>query len=463
MADARSLLLALLLPRLAALLACLSIVTCLPPSRAHGDPIVIPRLELRDLAIEDQDDMCFWLHPTDLAQSAIVCSDKSANKIFVYDLEGHTLQVVAAQKPGNIDIRYRVPLGGRLVDVVAFNERNTSQIPVYVMDPVTRHLSRVDTGTNASGPNYGFTLYRSHDGRLYAFTGPENNTTVRQFELKDDGAGHMVLGPVLRTVQPGGVVEGMVADDATGMLYVSEEPGGVWKYSAEPGGGTAGTKIAAVGVNGLTADVEGITIYYRGASAGYLLVSSQGSSTFKVYDRQPPHAYLGTFTVQGVTSTDGIDVINLPLGSGFPQGVFACHNGTTSPFPVELLRWDEIATPLGLAVDTHSWDPRTPSASVYPVPVPDVRGLEVSPNPGRTTVTLAFTTGASGRARLDVVDVAGRRVETLHDGWLGAGPHAFTWSPRRGESRAAARPGVYLARLAGPQGATLSRRLVIVE
>jgi 3-phytase len=347
------------------------------PSLAQ--PVLVSQRTLRDSTIADQDDMCFWLHPSDFSQSTIICSDKSANRLFVYDLAGHTLQSLAAQQPGNIDIRYGFPLGGQRVDLVALNERSTQKIRVYRVNPSTRQLVAADNGNIVTGPNYGFTLYRSRTtGKLYGFTGPSSSTIVRQYELFDDGAGHVAGSAALRSFQPGGTVEGMVADDETGTIYVSEEPGGVWEYGAEPGSPTIGTRIATVGENGLAADVEGITLYYRSQGGGYLLVSSQGSSTFKVYDRQTPHTFRGTFSVQGVTSTDGVDVINVSLDGQFPRGAFACHNGTASPFPVELLRWEDIATPLGLGVDTAYWDPRAPDSVSTPVWVSGLRAQLVA-------------------------------------------------------------------------------------
>ncbi|TMQ47177.1 MAG: phytase [Candidatus Eisenbacteria bacterium] len=171
------------------------------------------QVTLRDTGIADQDDMCIWLHPSDLSRSTVICSDKTAYKLFVYDLNGNTIQVIAAEHPGNIDVRYQFPLGGRLVDIVALNERGTSKIRVYKVDPSTRQLQQVDNGGIDTGPNYGFTLFRSaRTGKLYGFTGPKSATVVQEWELVDNGAGRVAgVGP-LRQFQPGGTVEGMVAE-----------------------------------------------------------------------------------------------------------------------------------------------------------------------------------------------------------------------------------------------------------
>ena len=331
-------------------------------------PAVAPGVTLQASGMKDQDDMTFWLHPRDPALSTVITSDKAANKVFVYDLEGRVLQSLPAQKPANIDTRYGFRLGSQLVDVVALNERGTEKLRVYKVDPASRRLEQVDDGRIDSGPNYGFSLYKSRKtGKLYAFSSKEESrigqllsrTQVKQYELIDDGRGRVTSRGVLRELRLGSLVEGMVADDETGQLYVGEETVGVWKFAAEPDGPVTGTRIAAVGENGLTADVEGVTIYPKADGRGYLIVSSQGSNSFNVYDRQPPHRYLGAFTLSGVEITDGIDVANLPLGPKFPQGAFASHNGRASPYPVHLTRWEEIAAQLKLPVETPYWDART--------------------------------------------------------------------------------------------------------
>jgi len=234
-------------------------------------------LSTREIA--DEDDMCFWLHPTDLSRSTVISSDKKARSLFVYDLEGHLLQAIASPEPGNVDVRYDFPLGGREVDIVAFNDRETQRIRVYAVDPATRLLSRVDDDGISTGKNYGFTLYRSAtSGRTYAFTGPKAETVVQEWELVDDGTGRVAgIGP-FRHLRPGGVCEGMVSDDETGKLYVSQEAGGVWKYDAEPTASDAGSAfgIAACrlvqysmlsrpGMGGIAADHGEREIERRGA------------------------------------------------------------------------------------------------------------------------------------------------------------------------------------------------------
>ncbi|HET6202308.1 MAG TPA: phytase, partial [Planctomycetota bacterium] len=159
---------------------------------------------------------------------------------------------------------------------------------------------------------------------------------------------------LVRTFDAGGTVEGCVADDENAYLFLSEENVGIWRYGAEPGAGTAHVLVdSSAGGGFLTADVEGLTIYYAAGGGGYLLASSQGNSTFSAYQRAAPHAHLLTFQIaansalgiDAVTGTDGIDVTNRGLGSAFPDGVFVAQDdvnpGGNQDFKV--VSWPAIA------------------------------------------------------------------------------------------------------------------------
>ena len=120
----------------------------------------------------------------------------------------------------------------------------------------------------------------------------------------------------------------MFVDDTTGTLYMGQEQVGWWATSvAKP---SANLKLVdrvrelgvpyavrvrllsrpRLGSPYLTADVEGLTIYKSGPGTGYLLVSSQGSNEFLVYDRKTL-AHIGNFLVadgivESVEESDGL-------------------------------------------------------------------------------------------------------------------------------------------------------------
>jgi len=327
--------------------------------------LVTPVLELQTLEVLDQDEMCIWIHPTDFSKSTIIASDKTANKLFVYNLSGEVIQTISASgKPGNIDVRYNFSLSGVPVDIVGYNDRTNRTIVLFKVNPSTSNLTEVGNFDAGEWPTeiYGFCLYHSSTDKYYSFASGKSGQ-IRQWELADNGDG-TIGGVVKRTWINGSSdqTEGLVADDETGKLYAANEVQGVYKYDADPiNPNPTGELIAATGVNGLTKDVEGITLYYAADGEGYLLVSSQGSDNFKVYERKEPHNFIKTVIINGVSKTDGIDVTNLNLGSTFPKGIFLTHNGTGSgPYPIMISKFED----LDLTVDVSYWNPRD-----YPFPV----------------------------------------------------------------------------------------------
>jgi 3-phytase len=320
---------------------------------------IVPERSLIDSVCVDQDDMCLWLHPIDLSLSTIITSDKGSNTILVYDLQGNTIQRLnVAGQPGNIDIRYHFELSDEFIDIVAFNDRTNSEIVIYKVNSVSRELQYLNSFPAGFWPIqlYGFCLYRNIlTNRYYAF-GSGYSSQIREWELIDNGNG-TIGGIDLRTWVngSGGPTEGMVCDDENNYLFASNELEGIYRYQAysvDPN--PMGTLIASVGEYGLEHDVEGITIYYSSNGGGYIIASSQGSSTFKVFNRENPHEYVKTFSVNGVGETDGIDISNLNLNSEFPNGVFLLHNGFTNPTEVMICDYAD----LDLAIDTDFWDPR---------------------------------------------------------------------------------------------------------
>jgi 3-phytase len=427
------------------------------PNAARAQIVLQSVLTLDDPNISDQDDMCIWVHPTNHALSTIIASDKAANRLFVYDLSGNTLQSISTSgQPGNIDIRYNFMLGGVSTDIVAFNDRTNQRIQVFKVDRTTRQLSRVDNNAIATGANYGFTLYRSmQTGLYYAFATSESGT-IKQFRLSDSGG--QVVGTQVRSWSVGSITEGCAADDVNGTVFLAQETEGVWKVGAEPNAPTPGSLIATVGdASGLTDDVEGITIYHRAGNDGYLMVSSQGSDEFIVYDLRSPHDHIETFSIDGVTGSDGIDVTNTPLGPSFPFGIFTAHNDSPTDKPVEVCRFEAT----NLEIDTASWDPRNNLTLDAPGTggTGPTLGLTSQPNPLRAATQVRYQLPSAQHVELDVLDVAGRRVAMLASGKQDAGLHEVSWSARtaRGERLA---NGLYFVRLRLGAG-TLTHKVIV--
>jgi hypothetical protein len=84
-----------------------------------------------------------------------------------------------------------------------------------------------------------------------------------------------------------------------------------------------------------------------------------------------------------------------------------------------------------------------------------------APNPFRETARIAFTLPRAGRARLDIVSVAGERVATLVDRDLPAGAHEAVWDGRDGGGRLVG-SGAYLYRLEA-DGKVATRKLLLAR
>ena len=62
---------------------------------------------------------------------------------------------------------------------------------------------------------------------------------VRQFEIRDTDGDGLLDGLAWSASSPvGSEAEGCVADDDRGVVYMSKENVGLWRYGAEPGAGT---------------------------------------------------------------------------------------------------------------------------------------------------------------------------------------------------------------------------------
>jgi 3-phytase len=272
--------------------------------------------------------------------------------VYVYGLDGTERQRLAPGETNNADVRYDFKLGATTTDVVASTNRTTDSIDFFRVDAARGRLEpvgSVETGVTV----YGVCLYRSAEsGKLYAFA-TDRRSGVEQYEIT--GSADSISGKLVRTLDTQSTTEGCVADDELGHLYLGEERRGVWKYGAEPHDGQAHTAMDSVGSGRLEADVEGIAIYATGRGGGYVIVSSQGSSSFAVYERGGDNAYVGSFEVAGpdgddVTETDGIDVTSAALGPEFSSGLLVVHDASndaaTSNF--KFVSWDLVAQGLGV-------------------------------------------------------------------------------------------------------------------
>jgi hypothetical protein len=167
-------------------------------------------------------------------------------------------------------------------------------------------------------------------GKLYAFPNAGDGPT-EQWELDTSGSsirGRKIRGPW----HVGSKIEGCVADDATGKLYIVEEMVGIWEYGAGPTDPTtARVQVDRNGAGGHLDDVESLAI-----AGNVLIASSQGDSSLVTYDTRT-RAFIRKFRViggsmaDGCESPEGIEAIPGKLDATFANGLFVCKDASNTP------------------------------------------------------------------------------------------------------------------------------------
>lgn len=265
-------------------------------------PTVLPTLETRPVIdvgpedgpagtrLGDADDPAVWLHPTDPARSLVAGTLKDGG-LDIYNLRGEVVQSLspAGVRYNNVDVLYGFPLAGRAADLFVASDRYRDVLAVYAVDPATLRVRDV---TDPAGPliytepggepdgettAYGLAAYYDPEADgFYAFVSRRETNEVAQLRLT--GRGGAVGWEVVRRLsltlpeRYGGdnpQVEGMVVDAELGVAYLAQEQVGIWKVAL--GGGAPELSYPLDG-EVLTADAEGLTIYYGPNGSGYLLV-----------------------------------------------------------------------------------------------------------------------------------------------------------------------------------------------
>ena len=328
----------------------LGAVLCLAAAALRAAPAarVQPKLVLPPVH-NDADDCAIWIHPTDPARSTVIGNDKAGKTsgLYVYDLSKAVVQFVPMDRPSNLDVRYGMALGGRPVDICAAVDRKRNRIKVFAIDPVSRKLRDVTAPggipSHVAKDTYGLALYRRPaDGAVFAFASDARAGAIAQVRLTDDGTGK-VRGALVRRLGRSvirGSVEGMVADDELGFLYAADEDRAVLKFHADPERGAEPVARFALR-DGIAGDREGLALYPCADGTGYLVLSSQGNNTVKVYAREGDNRFLKTIDTVGARDTDGLDVTPCPAGPTFPHGFMVCHNSPGRQFV--LYAWEDVA------------------------------------------------------------------------------------------------------------------------
>lgn len=291
----------------------------------------------------DTDDPAIWIHPTDASKSIIVGTDKDSDGgLYAFDLNGKILKKsIPLKRPNNIDIAYGLIIDGKKIDIAVTTERESNKIRVFSLpdlEPIDNGGIPVFEGEELRDP-MGVSLYtRPTDGKIFAVVGRKSGPSgsyLWQYELS--GSGKFATAKVVRkfgAYSGKKEIEAIAVDNELGTIYYCDEQFGIRKYKADPALND-NKELALFGKTGFKADNEGIAIYKKTDSTGYILVSNQQSNTFMVYPREgangnpnnyPLLAEIPTSTIE----CDGADVTSINLGGNYKKGLFvAMSNGMT--------------------------------------------------------------------------------------------------------------------------------------
>lgn len=333
------------------------------------DSNVIKPVVTTEKVPNDTDDPAIWINTDDPSKSLIIGNDKDVNGgLFVFDLDGKIIheKTKSLKRPNNVDIEYGLLLNGKPTDIAVATERDRNSIRIFSlpdMKEIDNGGIEAFEGEELNAP-MGIALYkRPTDGAIFAIVGRKKGPSdlyLWQYLLEDDGNGN-VKGTKVRSFGAySGLkeIESIAVDDQLGYVYYSDEQYGVRKYHADPDAPDADKELGIIYTMDYLKDNEGISIYCIDDSTGYILVSDQNASRFRIYPREgtpadididdpedsiPARPHLHRLIKMVDVSTvrsDGSDVTSAPLGDKFPNGLFVAMSDDKT---FQFYDWADIA------------------------------------------------------------------------------------------------------------------------
>jgi 1,4-alpha-glucan branching enzyme len=171
---------------------------------------------------------------------------------------------------------------------------------------------------------------------------------------------------------------------------------------------------------------------YDGSGEVYVCVANFGATTYSSYRFGVP---------AGGDWQEALNSQAAAYGGAGPEN--------TGFLPADATPYDGFVQSLAVQLPARSLLVFRPAGAVS-APAPAVVAaarLTVAPSPARGRATISWSAPRAGTARLDVMDLAGRRVATLADGPVTAGERRSVWNGADDAGRAVP-AGVYFARLA---------------
>ncbi len=306
-------------------------------------PAVTAKFETPQVTTRDDaaDDPAIWVNAEQPENSLVFGTDKKSG-IHVYNLQGQEIGYTALGEINNIDLRSQAGV----TKIIASN-RTSETIDLWLISDSSlqqgskKNQFSLDTKRSLSANSainiYGICAGNDPEFGFIAFVTEDEGPRVEMWQYSDTGLS------LLTTFNNGGESEGCVYDDENRRLFISEEEtNGVLKaYSINQALDFSNFTTVDSRKGNIVGDPEGVAIYKTSDTDGFIVLSSQGDSKFNLYDRQPPYQYVGSFSVKAglgatgvpideITTTDGIEIINLDFNSHFPEGLMVVQDDINS-------------------------------------------------------------------------------------------------------------------------------------
>ncbi len=332
-----------------------------PATTTAADTSVVPLgtdtltpVAITDTLPGDSDDPAIWFNAADPARSLVLGTDKgdSTGGVYVFDLAGHidrARSVTPLFRMNNVDVAYGFAAGDVSLDVAAATERNRQALRVFSlpdMRPIDGGGLPLFDGDTSRAP-MGVALYtRPRDRALFAIVGGKSGPTdgyLAQYRLTyANGRVQATLVRQFGAWSGTKEIEAIAVDDELGFVYYSDEQVGVRKYHADPDSGSR--ELALFATTGVTDDHEGLAIYRRDDTTGYIVLSDQGANRIHIFPREgtqrSPHEHpvLAVLPVRA-QETDGLEVTARALGDRFPDGLLVMMSNRGA---FHFYRWSDV-------------------------------------------------------------------------------------------------------------------------
>ena len=287
------------------------------------------------------DDMCVLENFNNPESSLIISSDKKYG-IIVYDLEGVKLYDYEVGRINNVDILPSRSFQNKYI--VAGTNRTYNSIDIYLFNSKGELENLILRKEIPSLKDvYGVTFYRD-EFNTYLFISDKKGN-VEQWSYNNDEVNSEIK--FVRKLKFSSLVEGLVADESKGKIYIGQERKGIWELNAFPSVDSQKKLIFKKSKN-FKPDFEGLALRDDGNGEGYLIASVQGSNGYLIIDRKSLDAkiffrIIDGDKIDGTTETDGIDVTSIKT-SKFPNGFFIAqdddNDGLNQNF--KLVDWNKI-------------------------------------------------------------------------------------------------------------------------